>query len=746
MAELLFELLSEEIPARMQARAAEDLKRLVGEGLKAAGLEFTEARAFATPRRLALVVDGLPAARADVSEERRGPRVGAPEQAVQGFLKAAGLASLDQAEKRETGKGEFWFAVIKKKGGSTAEALPSVLGPAVLQLQWPKSMAWGSGGFTWVRPLRSILAMFEGQKVELNIRLNDGIIPSGTTTFGHRFLSKGPIEVVNFADYVAKLKAAYVILDPAERQKIILDGAKKLCAEAQVSLVSDESLLDEVTGLVEWPVPLMGRIDDVFLNLPYQVLVSSMRTHQRYFPTWKSDMLLANRFVVIANNVARDGGKTIIDGNERVLRARLSDAKFFWDQDRKVRLEDRLPALKDIVFHAKLGTQFERVERIVKLAGEIANSVPAADARQVEQAAWLCKADLVTDMVGEFPELQGIIGRYYALGEKLPIPVADAIGEHYTPAGPNDRCPTAPVSVAVALADKLDALTSFWAINEKPTGSRDPFALRRAALGVIRIILESRLRLPLTELLIYGGRIVMATMLANVRADLSRRMPFADQLASDSVLRQLLAVSGRATEALRKSELDVVPPQDWEIAQATSMIEFIADRFKLQVRERGVRHDVVDAVFALGGEDDLVRLLARVEALQSFLGTEAGKNLLTAYGRAANIVRAEEKKDKTLTARIAGAPDAALLEQAEEKAVASALHDVERALGPALEAEDFAGAMKAFAGLRAPIDSFFEKVTVNVTDKPDLRLNRLRLLNQIRATMDSVADFSRIEG
>ncbi len=687
MAELLLEILSEEIPARMQARAAEDLKRLVCDGLKGAGLEFGSALAFATPRRLALVVDGIPAMREDVSEERRGPRVGAPENAVQGFLKGAGLASLDQAEKRDTGKGEFWFAVITKKGGPTEAALPAVLDAALKALAWPKSMKWGSGTMQWVRPLQGIIALFDGKVLSGEVAPGGTMAPVkfGDTTRGHRFLSRGTIKVSGFADYRAKLEAAHVVLDPAERKKIILAGAEKLCAEAQVALKADEGLLDEVAGLVEWPVPLIGTIDAQFMDVPPEVLIVSMKTHQRYFATTKADGSLANRFIVVANTVARDGGRTIVDGNERVLRARLSDAKFFWDQDRKVRLEDRVPALKDIVFHAKLGTQAERVQRIAALATKVARFVPgadtAADEAQVMMAAELCKADLTSGMVGEFPEVQGIMGRYYALGEKLPAAVADAIGDHYAPAGPNDRCPSAPVSIAVALADKLDALVSFWSIGEKPTGSRDPYALRRAALGVIRIVVENRLRLPLKSFF-----------------------------------------------------------------QQADLLDFFAERLKVQMREKGVRHDVVDAVLALGGEDDLVRLLARVEAVQGFLSSEDGRNLLTAYGRAANIVRAEEKKDKALAARITAAPEAGLLEQAEEKAVAQALTGIKDRVGPALQKEDFAGAMKAFAGLRAPLDTFFDKVTVNVTDKPDLRLNRLRLLNQIRATMDSVADFSKIEG
>ena len=683
MAELLLELLSEEIPARMQARAADDLKRLVSDGLKAAGLEFKDARAFATPRRLALVVDGLPTARADVSEERRGPRVGAPDQAVQGFLKATGLTSLDEAEKRDTGKGEFWFAVIAKKGGPTAEALPGIIDAAMKTLPWPKSMKWGSGTMTWVRPLQSIVALFDGKVLAGEVAPGGQMAPIrfGDTTRGHRFLSKGAIKVAGFEDYTAKLRAAHVVLDPGERKKIVLEGAEKLCADAQVALRNDDGLLEEVAGLVEWPVPMLGTIDAQFMDVPPEVLIVSMRTHQRYFVTNRKDGALANRFVVVANNVARDGGKTIVDGNERVLRARLADAKFFWDQDRKLRLEQRLPALKDMVFHAKLGTQADRVGRIEIMADKLAPYVDGADSIQAILAAHLCKADLRSGMVGEFPELQGVMGRYYALEEKLPAAIADAIGDHYAPAGPNDRCPSAPVSVVVALADKLDTLTSFWAIGEKPTGSRDPFALRRAALGIIRIVVENGIRLPLKK--------------------------FFD---------------------------------------ADDLMAFFADRLKVQMREKGVRHDVVDAVSALGGEDDLVRLLARVEAVQSFLATEAGKNLLTAYGRAANIVRAEEKKDKTLAAKIAGAPDAALMEQTEEKTVAAALADIERLVKPALQREDFAGAMAAFADLRQPIDSFFEKVTVNVADKPDLRLNRLKLLNQIRATMDSVADFSRIEG
>jgi glycyl-tRNA synthetase beta chain len=682
MAELLLELLSEEIPARMQTRAAEDFRRLVCDGLKTAGISFRDAKAYATPRRLALAVDGIPATRADVSEEKRGPRVGAPDNAVQGFLKAAGLASLDQAEKRDTGKGEFWFAVINKKGGPTADALPAIVEAAMKALPWPKSMKWGSGTMQWVRPLQGIVALFDGKVLAGEVSPGGEMAPVafGNTTRGHRFLSSGAIAVTGFADYVARLRAAHVILDPAERKKIIAEKAAQLCAGAGVVLKQDDGLMDEVAGLVEWPVPLMGTIDAQYMDLPAEVLIVTIKTHLRYFVTTTKDGALANKFVVVANNVARDGGATIVDGNERVLRPRLSDAKFFWDQDLKQTLESRLPALANIVFHAKLGTQAARVERIVKLAAQVAK-VTGADAAQVAQAARLCKSDLVSGVVGEFPEVQGIMGRYCARHEGLPTAVADAIGDHYAPAGPNDRCPSAPVSIAVALADKLDALISFWSSGEKPTGSRDPFALRRAALGVIRIIVENGLRLPLGTFF-----------------------------------------------------------------QAPDLMAFFAERLKVQMREKGVRHDVVDAVLAAGSEDDLVRLLARVEAVQAFLGTEAGRNLLTAHGRAANIVRAEEKKDKALAATIAGVPDAALLEQDEEKAVFAGLTDVKARIVPALQNEKFAEAMTVLAGLRGPLDAFFDKVTVNVQDKPGLRLNRLKLLNQIRATMDSVADFSKIEG
>jgi glycyl-tRNA synthetase beta chain len=659
-------------------------------------LEFTRADAYVTPRRLALVVDGLPTAQPDVSEEKRGPRVGAPDQAIQGFLKGAGLASLDQCEKRDTGKGEFWFAVVKKKGARTADVLPRLLGEAIIALSWPKSMRWADYQFRWVRPLQRIVAVFDGTVLDGALDLGaEQTLRFGDHTQGHRFLAPGEIEVGSFADYKAKLREAKVILDPAERRAVIKAQAEQIAKAAGYSIKPDEALLDEVTGLVEWPVVLIGRIDDAFMGIPPEVLTTTMRTNQKYFSLLDKDGRLAPRFLVVANMETVDKGKAIVAGNERVLRARLADAKFFWDQDRQVKLEARVPALKDIIFHAKLGTVADKVERLQKLAVELAIHIPGADAGDVRRAALLAKADLTSGMVGEFPELQGIMGRYYALHDGEKPAVADAIAEHYAPLGPNDRCPTAPVSVAVALADKLDTLVGFFAIDEKPTGSKDPFALRRAALGVIRLIVENRLRLPLAGL-------VPAT-------------------------HQLYVNQTKTFPASIKTE---------------ELLDFFADRLKVALREKGIRHDLISAVFALGGEDDLVRLLARVDALKKFLDSDDGANLLVAYRRASNIVRIEEKKDGR---SYNGGTEAGLLRQDEEKALHQALAASGGTSGKSLQSEDFRGAMAALAQLRQPVDAFFDKVTVNC-EEADLRANRLRLLSQIRATLGGVADFSKIEG
>ncbi len=688
MAELLLEILSEEIPARMQARAAEDLKRLVTGGLEEAGLEFKSARAFATPRRLALVVDGLPAKTPDISEERRGPRADAPDRAVEGFLRGNGITR-DQAEIRETGKGSFYFAVIEKKGAKSVDLLPEILAEAIDALPWPKSMRWADRSERWVRPIHGLLCLLDGRKV----RLARGEIESGNKTTGHRFLAPKPFAVKGFDDYAAKLRDAKVILDAAERREIILEDAARLAAEAGLRLKDDPGLADEVAGLVEWPVTYMGGIDGEFMDLPPEVLTTSMRAHQKYFALETKSGALAANFIVVANTETSDKGKAVVAGNERVLRARLADAKFYWDQDRKASLASRAPALKDVTFHARLGSLDDKIDRVQALAAGIADYVPGAGKDKVRSAARLAKADLTTGMVYEFPELQGIMGRYYALGDGEDPAVADAIRDHYSPLGPSDDCPTAPVSVAVALADKLDTLVGFWAIDEKPTGSRDPYALRRAALGVIRLVLENGLRLPL-------GEAIRASMNAYAHA-----------------------------AAVPESIVD-------------DLLDFFADRLKVHLREQGTRHDLISAVFALGGEDDLVRLIARVSALGTFLETDDGANLLTAYKRAANILRIEEKNDG---ASFDGAPDTGLFAEAQETRLFEKLAAAEAQIAPNLADERFDHAMNEFARLRRPVDDFFDHVTVNCDD-PALRVNRLRLLSRIRAIMNCVADFSRIEG
>jgi glycyl-tRNA synthetase beta chain len=687
MAELLLELFSEEIPARMQTRAAEDLERLIGDKLKDAGLTFDTVRSFATPRRLAAVVDGLPARSPDVSEEKKGPRVGAPEAAVQGFLKSAGLKSLDEAEIRADKKGDFYVATIKRSGRATPQVVAEVVPEIVRNFPWPKSMRWGNGRLRWVRPLHSILCIFGGKMVPFEI---DGI-KSGKETRGHRFMAPKPFSVRSFDDYVQRLRKAFVILDPREREAIILKGAQKLAAKQQLVLVEDMALLAENAGLTEWPVALMGSFDESFLEVPGEVLATSMKAHQKCFSLRRGERL-GNRFILVANLEAKDRGKAIVAGNERVIAARLADAKFFFDHDRKVMLEERVPKLREIVFHEKLGTQYERVQRVRMLAREVAKLV-RADPDLAERAAILAKADLISNMVGEFPELQGVMGRYYALDQEEDALVANAIGAHYKPVGPSDDVPRDPIAISVALADKLDMLTGFWAIDEKPTGSKDPYALRRAALGVIRIVLENDLRLPLNDV---------------TRAALQKWRQLTSHGSAD--------------------------------AQA-SLLAFFADRLKVHLRDQGARHDLVDAVFALGG-DDLLTIVRRVEALGLFLDTEDGEHLLTGTKRAINILRIEEKKD---TCSYEQPPDPSLMKQPEEKALAKTVDEVERVAATAVAKEDFEAAMAAMAKLRAPVDAFFDHVTVN-TDDPGLRENRLRLLNRIRATTLTVADFSKIEG
>ncbi len=686
MAELLIEIFSEEIPARMQARASADLSRLVVEGMKEAGLSFETVEDFATPRRLTLVVDGLPSAQPDIREERRGPKVDAPEKAVEGFLRANNV-KLEDCEQRETKKGTFLFVVIEQKGRPTADVLAELLPVAFSKLPWPKSMRWGSGETKWVRPLQGLLTLFDGNVVDYEF----GGLTACNTCRGHRFHAPTPFEVTGFADYREKLRSAYVILDPTERRKRILERARELAADEGFVLQEDNGLLDELAGLVEWPVPMMGEIEARFMAVPAEVLTTSMKINQKYLSLVDTAGNLVPRFITVANLEAEDGGAAIVAGNQFVLTARLADAEYFWNVDQKARLETRVPALRQVVFHAKLGSLGEKTRRVALLATNLSGFVPGAEALLCERSARLAKADLTSHMVGEFAELQGIMGRYYALHDGEDMAVANAIAAHYAPQGPSDACPNEPVSITVALADKLDTLAGFWLIDEKPTGSKDPYALRRAALGVIRLILENGLRLPLLTVLdrAFSG--------------------YPEKAAGDT---------------------------------ASNLLAFFADRLKVHLRDTGVRHDLISAIFALGGEDDLVRLMARVQALSDFVHTDDGGNLLTAYRRAANILRIEEKKDKTsYDGDVAGE----LLAMAEESALNDALSSAAEDASRALKAEDFAEAMSALSQLRQPVDRFFDDVTVNA-EEPELRENRLRLLAKIRHTLHQVADFSQIEG
>jgi glycyl-tRNA synthetase beta chain len=719
MPELLLELFSEEIPARMQRRAAADLRALVTDGLVAAGLGYENAVAYATPRRLALRVTGVPVRSKDVEEERKGPRVGAPEQAVAGFLKAAGLASLDEAEiVADPKKGEFYVARTKKPGREATDVVAEIVPSVVRGFPWPKSMRWGAasaeaGALRWVRPLHSILCTFGPETEEPDLVIVDVPgVASGNLTHGHRFHDPASISVRRFDDYVDKLAKAHVVLDADRRKDIILHDARDRAFALGLELVEDEGLLEEVAGLVEWPVVLVGSFDKAFLAIPDAVIRSTIRANQKCFVLRDpATGRLAERFVLTANIEAKDGGRAIVAGNERVVRARLSDARFFYETDLKVPLETRLEKLKTVTFHEKLGTQFERVERIARLARELAPLV-GADPDKAERAARLAKADLATEMVGEFPELQGHMGRHYAEKQGEDAEVAAAIEEHYKPQGPSDSVPTAPVSVAVALADKLDMLVGFWAIDEKPTGSKDPYALRRAALGVVRILLTGAHRLSL-----------LAT-LSPVMARLDR------------------AIHATAGEAARGMNRPVEPGDDGVGGLAADLLAFLADRLKVQLREQGARHDLVDAVFALPGQDDLVLVVKRVEALGRFLETEDGRNLLAGTRRAANILRIEEKKDGR---GFDDTVDPARLAEPAEKALFEAIGAAKGAAAAAVAVEDFAAAMTALAGLRAPVDAFFDAILVNADDRA-LRENRLKLLNEIRDATLTVADFSKIAG
>ncbi|SJM68690.1 Glycyl-tRNA synthetase beta chain [Brevundimonas diminuta 3F5N] len=735
MSQLLLEIFSEEIPARMQPGAARDLERMASDRLKAAGLTWDALTTYAGPRRLTLVIDGLPAATPDRNEELKGPKTSAPAQALEGFLRKTGLTQ-DQLVERDG----VWFAEISSKGRATTEVVAESVDDIIRHFPWPKSMRWGTGTLRWVRPIKRILALYDGAVIPFEV---DGI-PSGDVTEGHRFMGAGqPFAVKDFADYRAKLERNFVLLDAADRKLRILEGAKAVCAAKGLALVDDDGLLDEVSGLAEWPTPILGDMDPQFLALPPEVVQLSMKVHQKYFAVREPGKEgLAPHFVVVANVEATDGGAALAAGNAKVLSARLSDAEFFWTEDQKVGFDAWNAKLKDVTFHAKLGTLSERVDRIAALAREIAPLV-GADPAQAEQAARLSKADLASGMVGEFPELQGIMGGYYARLAGQPDAVADAIRDHYKPQGPGDTVPTAPVTVAVAMAEKLDTLVGFFTIDEKPTGSKDPYALRRAALGVIRLVLENGTRISLSAVgRVQGARVKLDSLIVEARTQTLTSIADVSALPAELVGE----LSGKVEE-LVKARDDMLAesfPLGQRIGEgrdAHGLLAFFADRLTVLLRDKGQRHDLVAAVFALG-DDDLVRIVRRVEALAAFLATDDGANLLAGYKRAAQLLKAEEKKGPLPEGAVAtGLPN----QPAEETALAFAAAAAASAVDAALEAEDFAAAMTALAALRGPVDAFFTAVMVN-SDVAEERENRLKLLVQVRGVMNRVADFGQIAG
>ena len=694
MPDLLIELFSEEIPARMQVRAAEDLKKRITDGLVEAGITYAGAAAFSTPRRLTLTLQGVLSESPTLKEERKGPRVDAPEQAIEGFLRGAGLTK-DQLEIRDEKKGQVYFAVVEKPGRPAAHIIAEVLENTIRNFPWPKSMRWGSGSLRWVRPLHSIICILSDESGTTPVALDiDGII-AGDKTQGHRFMSNGSFAVSGFDDYAAKLKRAHVILDPTERQEMIWQDATNMAFANGLEVVDDRGLLAEVAGLVEWPVVLMGKIADEFLDLPPEVLQTSMKEHQKFFSVRNPKTGRIERFITVANRETRDQGATILAGNQKVLSARLSDAKFFWENDLRVAKGDGLTAwtdrLSNVTFHNKLGSQKARIDRIAAMAATLAPLVGAA-VEQASLAAQVAKADLSSEMVYEFPELQGLMGRYYATAAGLPEAVAQACQDHYSPLGPSDDVPTAPVSVAVALADKLDTLAGFWAIDEKPTGSKDPFALRRAALGVIRLLLENNVRLTLTDVI-----------------------------------------------AAHIGAIDPSLPCD---ALTADLVAFFHDRLKVFLRDRGVRHDVIDACIAMDANDDITLLVKRAEALGAVLSTDDGVNLVQAFKRANNILTQAEEKDGV---EYSFGADVKFAESDVETAVFAALDTAEPKIQSALAQEDFATAMTTMSGLRASVDAFFEAVQIN-SDNEIVRRNRLNLLSRIRSICSSVADLTKVEG
>jgi glycyl-tRNA synthetase beta chain len=763
MPDLLIELFSEEIPARMQAKAREDLKAMVTNGLVEAGLTYAGAGAFSTPRRLTLTVQGLSAESRAVREERKGPSTAAPQQAIDGFLRATGL-TLDQLERRADKKGETFFAVIERPGRKAPAIIAEVLEATIRNFPWPKSMRWGAGSLRWVRPLHSILCILSDEAGSDVVPLDVDGIRSGNTTEGHRFLAPGRFAVSSFDDYAAKLRAARVMLDAAEREAHIWNHATQTAFAQGLEVVEDKALLTEVAGLVEWPVPLMGPIAEEFLHLPAEVLQTSMREHQKFFSVKNPKTGRIEKFLTVANTETADHGETILKGNGKVLAARLSDARFFWDNDLRVAkagMADWAEGLKAVTFHNKLGSQADRIARIAALARELA-PVVGADPDDAEQAARIAKLDLRSAMVGEFPELQGVMGRYYALAAGEAPAVADAARDHYSPLGPSDAVPTAPVSVAVALADKLDTLTGFWAIDEKPTGSKDPFALRRAALGVIRLVLGNGVRDSLIGLIRYA--------LFSVAVDAARRyswayiemhpddpeqfvlLPYWDDAElefSGRVPVEMDFEEGKLCEVQRRSELGEISFDHENFRQvpsvgliAADLLAFFHDRLKVFLRDEGIRHDVIDACLAMPGNDDLTLLVKRARALSAMLATEDGTNLIQGFRRANNILTQAEQKDGV---EYSYGPDPKFAETPEEAALFTALDAAEARIAPAMGSEDFVCAMAAMAALRAPIDAFFTAVQVN-SDNPIIRRNRLNLLHRIRAVCGQVADLNRIEG
>ena len=744
MADFLLELLSEEIPARMQARAASDIVRLFQERLAEDGLIPESVTAYVTPRRLALVARGLPTQTAATSEEIKGPRVSAPPQALEGFLRKTGLSAGQLLE-----RDGVYFATIEQEGRLTAEVLAEAVPDVLRGFPWPKSMRWGEASaapesLRWVRPLQGIVALLGEQIVEFEI----AGIKSGAATVGHRFHHPGTITIGSASDYAEKLRACHVLLDPAERRDLILEGATRVAAEAKLVLVDDEGLLQENAGLTEWPVPLLGSFDPEFLQVPREVIQLTMRTNQKYFALVDGSENLSPHFVCVANILASDGGAAIAEGNRKVLAARLADAKFFWEHDLKVPLADRAAKLDQIVFHEKLGTVADKVDRVARLAKWLVQEriVRRVDADHVQRAARLAKADLLTEMVGEFPELQGTLGGYLARAQGEPDPVADAIRDHYKPAGQNDEVPDDPVTVTVNIADRIDTLVAFFSIGEKPTGSRDPFALRRAALGLLQILVRNGLRIPLREVLVQAAILLKLSRLGALNS-----VTFPDLLDEEEGDHEITAevgsftyrygsrISTRWNSALTpKIERGQLIEDVIDIQEAVML--FFADRLKVQQREAGVRHDLIDAVFALGGEDDLVRLLARVKALQDFVESAHGADLLGGYKRAANILKKENWASRRLDdSNFPYSPEP------EERALDEALDVAGPRVAAAVAEEDFERAMKVLAGLRGPVDDFFDKVTVNDAD-PVRRETRLNLLARMRDAVHRVADFSRIEG